>query len=44
MQKATEFADGKLKEQEDLRKQIKEKKVLDLAIALSDIKAKKVKK
>lgn len=35
------YADEKLKEQADLREQVKEKKVLDLMIALSDVKGKK---
>ena len=37
MQEATKFADEKLKEQADLRDSIKEKKVLDMMIALSDL-------
>lgn len=41
LQKATVFADEKLKEQAELREQLKEKKVLDLMIALADIKVKK---
>jgi hypothetical protein len=43
LQEATKFADEKLKEQAELRENIKEKKVIDMMIALSDLdkKAKK---
>ena len=44
LQEATKYADTRLKEQAELREQIKEKKVIDMMIALSDIKEKKTKK
>lgn len=43
LQEATKLADSKLAEQAELREQIKEKKVIDMMIALSDIKQKKAK-
>lgn len=44
LQEATKFADEKLKEQEELREKIKTQKVIDMAIALSDLNKKEKKK
>lgn len=41
LQEATKFADSKLSEQEEIREKIKTQKVIDMAIALSDVKSKK---
>lgn len=43
LQEATKFADTKLKEQEELRDKIKTQKVIDMAIALSDLNKKEKK-
>lgn len=41
LQEATKYADVRLAEQAEAREKIKQKKVIDMAIALSDLKGKK---